>query len=129
MSQIIINYSPQASADDDVYCLLEAQGKIQTSAPSIQGVRIGRLEQAENVGRRELTGKLVKLKNPLALMQKREPPGHDGLADEDASDGPRQQYRPDLHYDVKAVIRHKFLFSSRPDIVIDEKLQGFASFS
>ncbi|KAJ1833096.1 hypothetical protein IWW55_004962 [Coemansia sp. RSA 2706] len=103
MPQIDIRYkTPQRS-----FCLVEAQGSLETdSSGGLQGQqKFGEIEHKNGqvlmrVGVHRVPGTLVQLKKPLAILKKR--------SNEDGS----------IRYDVEAIVREKFLFKVRPDVVL-----------
>ncbi|KAI9503158.1 hypothetical protein GGI25_001916 [Coemansia spiralis] len=106
MSQIKLIYN---KANQKEFCLLEAQGSLETDQ---RGGLSGQQKFAEIerhgdkvtmvVGVHRVPGTVIALKNPLAVLKKR-------------TDGAKA-------YDIEAVIKEKFLFKVRPDVVLQQEI-------
>ncbi|KAJ2850981.1 hypothetical protein IWW36_001505 [Coemansia brasiliensis] len=104
MSQIEIRYEKARLKE---FCLLEAQGSLETDSPG--GLRgqpqFAEIERQANgqvmmkIGVHRVQGTLVKLKKPLAVLKKHST--EDGTS-----------------YSIDAIVKEKFLFKLRPDVVL-----------
>ncbi|KAJ1858131.1 hypothetical protein GGH12_001720 [Coemansia sp. RSA 1822] len=105
MSQIEIRYEKARQRE---FCLLEAQGSLETDGTGgLRGQqKFAEIERQDNdqvlmrIGVHRVQGSLVKLKKPLAVLKKR-------VADDGS-----------ISYDIEAVVKEKFLFKLRPDVVL-----------
>ncbi|KAJ2346977.1 hypothetical protein IWW50_003159 [Coemansia erecta] len=105
MSQIDIRYEKARQRE---FCLLEAQGSLETDSTGglCSQQKFAEVERQANgqvlmrIGVHHVQGSLVKLKKPLAVMKKHT-----------ADDG-------SISYDIEAIVKEKFLFKLRPDVVL-----------
>ncbi|KAJ1956475.1 hypothetical protein EC988_001330 [Linderina pennispora] len=113
MSQVEFIYNKHRLRE---FCLIETQGSLETDAPA--GLRaqqrFGEIQRNADgsvkmvIGIHHANGSVVKLKNPLAVVRKRPAEENDGSAD--------------IQYDIVAVLKEKFLFKSRPDVVLQKEI-------
>ncbi|KAJ1741157.1 hypothetical protein LPJ68_003088 [Coemansia sp. RSA 1086] len=104
MSQIEIRFEKAAQRE---FCLLEAQGTLETDSPGglCGQPQIAEIERQANgqammkVGVHRVQGTLVKLKKPLAVLKK-------------------QSTENGTSYKIDAIVKEKFLFKLRPDVVL-----------
>ncbi|KAI8321777.1 hypothetical protein GQ54DRAFT_304536 [Martensiomyces pterosporus] len=114
MSQVELIYDKSNLRE---FCLLETQGSLETDEPSgLQGQqRFGEIERNADgsvrmiIGVHRVHGSVVKLKNPLAVLRKRQADG---------------QATSDVRYDVQAIIKEKFMFKTRPDVVLQQEIRS-----
>ncbi|KAI8381323.1 Ctf8-domain-containing protein [Radiomyces spectabilis] len=66
-----------------------------------------------SIGHHRLEGKKVKLPKPFAVIQKSE----QDLMETDTS--------PGAYYDVVTILREKYVFNTRPGLVVEESMRGF----
>ncbi|KAJ1668767.1 hypothetical protein IW140_000163 [Coemansia sp. RSA 1813] len=113
MSQIEVAYNKQNLKE---FCLLEAQGSLETDQQSgLRGqqkfAEIKRLADGKVlmvVGIHRVPGLVVPLKKPLAVLKKRNPPDPD----------------QNSVYDIEAIIKEKFLFKVRPDVILQKEISS-----
>ena len=105
----------QSNSDCKEYCIIELQGEVHHEAGLKQGFCVGTLtalgEKEEGtvhlqIGYHRLEGKHVPLKNPIALLKRRE-------AREDSD-----RRCPDFYVDGQ--IRSKYIFKDRPKALISQ---------
>ncbi|KAJ2548110.1 Chromosome transmission fidelity protein 8 [Coemansia sp. RSA 1933] len=116
MSQVEIAYRKQ---DLKEFCLLEAQGSLETDQQSgLSGQKkfaeIKRLEGGKVVmvvGIHRVSGSVVPLDRPLAVLKRR--------SNTDDSD-----QKPMAAYSIQAIIKEKFLFKARPDVILQEEISS-----
>ncbi|XP_033739599.1 chromosome transmission fidelity protein 8 homolog [Pecten maximus] len=102
------------------WAIIDLQGGLETrNNVSLQGRFIGDLHFTHKnipvlvIGHHILYGKLCDLEKPLALMTKKHSDS-DTISDQDST---MDQHR-DVHYLVKAIIRKRLLFKTRPKPII-----------
>ncbi|ORY94446.1 hypothetical protein BCR43DRAFT_494025 [Syncephalastrum racemosum] len=88
--------------------LLEFQGSFESTLPNVSSAFIGDIsidndEAFLAIGHHKLTGKRATLSKPMAVIKKR---------DETEA------------YDTVCIIKHKYIFASRPALVVQESLRG-----
>ncbi|XP_069104715.1 chromosome transmission fidelity protein 8 homolog [Argopecten irradians] len=100
------------------WAIIDLQGGLETrNNVSLQGRFIGDLHFTHKnipvlvIGHHILYGKLVELEKPFALMTKKH------MDSETVSSEDTDQHR-DVHYIVKAIIRKRLLFKTRPKPII-----------
>jgi chromosome transmission fidelity protein 8 len=69
-----------------------------------------------SIGHHKLEGKKAKLAKPLAVIAKRTTEAHHDTMDLDHPES--------LTYDVVRIIEEKFVFVSRPSLLVQEDLRG-----
>ncbi|KAJ2834376.1 Chromosome transmission fidelity protein 8 [Coemansia furcata] len=110
MSQIEFIYD---RAKQREFCLIETQGSLETDrAGGLRGQqRFGQIEQLADgkvqmlIGVHRVPGSVVALKKPLAVLVK-QPAGNDDST----------------RYGIEAIIKEKFLFKMRPDVILEQEL-------
>ncbi|RUS18169.1 chromosome transmission fidelity protein 8 [Endogone sp. FLAS-F59071] len=150
MVQIII---PPLSSPQKLI-MLELQGSIETEGPDLQDTDLGDLEFDKKgtpyltIGHHRLEGQLVKLDKPFAVVRKR-----DSSPVDPCPSPPQSTYAMDIDsdallpsspplassqlarehdamnqrmviYDVVTVLREKFVFKQRPELMVAEELRG-----
>ncbi|KAG2186097.1 hypothetical protein INT43_002535 [Umbelopsis isabellina] len=124
VTQIIIPGIKDSQNRDPSLVLIELQGLLESDQPDLRGAHVGELEQDSkasgkvylNIGHHKLEGKKAKLAKPLAVIAKRSPPVHQDTMDLDHPES--------LTYDVVRIIEEKFVFVSRPSLLVQEDLRG-----
>ncbi|KAJ1947038.1 hypothetical protein GGF37_000722 [Kickxella alabastrina] len=124
MSQIDIHYS---KAQQTEFCLIETQGSLETDIPGgLNGQqRFGQIERLPDgkvimkIGIHRAAGSVVPLKKPLAVMTKRcviddnsDNVNDNGVENEDST----------VAYDIKAIIKEKFIFKMRPEVNLQQEI-------
>ncbi|OMJ08143.1 hypothetical protein AYI70_g11736 [Smittium culicis] len=108
----------KANISTENYCLFETQGVIQNDGNNVQNQSIGRFDLMHDgsayllIGTNRLAGKIVPLKKAIAVSQK--VLSHDK---DKSSTSPNNEY-VDVDYNIKAIIKYKFLFKKRPDLIL-----------
>ncbi|KAJ2471608.1 Chromosome transmission fidelity protein 8 [Coemansia sp. RSA 2322] len=103
------------------FCLIETQGSLETDRPGgLRGQqRFGQIERLADgkvqmlVGVHRVPGSVMQLKKPLAVLIK-QPPAEEG---------------GDTSYRIEAIIRDKFMFKVRPDVILQQELVNMPSVS
>ncbi|PVV05369.1 hypothetical protein BB560_000117 [Smittium megazygosporum] len=115
MSRVKINFDKSKISDD--YCLIELHGTIQTDAPQLRNLQVGKFSIISNdkaellIGAHKLEGKIVKLDKPLAMMMK--VPADNNPLEGNSINENVSEFRT-AKYDVLTIIKHKFIFKDRP---------------
>ncbi|KAJ2754884.1 hypothetical protein H4S06_003504 [Coemansia sp. BCRC 34490] len=125
MSQIRISYNKQSQKE---FCLLEAQGSLETDQQGgLRGQqRFAEIRRAGNgskdvvmvVGIHRLPGTVVPLAKPLAVLRKRHSPGLDDSGN---------NHNSSIVYGIEAIIKEKFLFKVRPDVILQSEISRLPS--
>uniref|UniRef100_A0A8C4QRF6 CTF8, chromosome transmission fidelity factor 8 homolog (S. cerevisiae) n=1 Tax=Eptatretus burgeri TaxID=7764 RepID=A0A8C4QRF6_EPTBU len=112
------------------WLLLELQGQlVSRQGGGLGGCLLGDLHYTHEgvpvfiIGHHILYGKQVKLEKPLAVLIKRYGSGKDSQYSKEANQTSKSGWGEegkavDTHYVVKAVIRHKLVFKTRPKPII-----------
>ncbi|KAJ2809776.1 hypothetical protein H4S07_003065 [Coemansia furcata] len=110
MSQIEFVYD---RANKRKFCLIETQGSLETDrAGGLRGQqRFGQIERLADgkvqmlIGVHRVPGSVVPLKKPLAVLVKQPAENDDST-----------------RYGIEAIIKEKFLFKMRPDVILEQEL-------
>ncbi|KAJ1965191.1 Chromosome transmission fidelity protein 8 [Dipsacomyces acuminosporus] len=121
MSQIEFIYNKAKLRE---FCLIETQGSIETDQPSgLRGQqRFAEIERREDgsvlmkIGIHRVPGSVVKLKKPLAVLKKQQPDS----SEEEAQRGANG----DAKYNIEAIIKEKFMFKTRPDVILQQEINA-----
>uniref|UniRef100_UPI0035901A8D chromosome transmission fidelity protein 8 homolog isoform X2 n=1 Tax=Myxine glutinosa TaxID=7769 RepID=UPI0035901A8D len=127
MVQLFIQTDREGLAGD--WLLLELQGQLESrQGQGLGGCLLGDLHYTHEgvpvfiIGHHILYGKQVKLEKPLAVLIKRDGSGNDSQhtkeTNQTTKSGWGEGQAVDTHYAVKAVIRHKLVFKTRPKPII-----------
>ncbi|KAJ1819645.1 Chromosome transmission fidelity protein 8 [Coemansia sp. S610] len=107
MSEIEFTYD---RAKQREFCLIETQGSLETDrAGGLRGQqRFGQIERLADgkvvmlIGVHRVPGSVVALKKPLAVLAK--------------------QAGDESRYEIQSIIKEKFLFKVRPDVILQQEL-------
>ncbi|XP_076470325.1 chromosome transmission fidelity protein 8 homolog [Babylonia areolata] len=120
MVQIAVKI-PGEGGECDEWAMIEMQGELETRHPvPLSGKLIGDLHFTHGdvpiliIGHHILYGKVVPLEKPFAVLVKDTAQGHGEPMEDDGQSKPRTQ----TEYHVKAIIRKKLLFKTRPKPII-----------
>ncbi|KAJ2839479.1 Chromosome transmission fidelity protein 8 [Coemansia sp. 'formosensis'] len=110
MSQIEFVYDRSKQRE---FCLIETQGSLETDrAGGLRGQqRFGQIERLADgkvqmlIGVHRVPGSVVALKKPLAVLVKQPAESDDST-----------------RYGIEAIIKEKFLFKMRPDVILEQEL-------
>ncbi|KAJ1918095.1 hypothetical protein H4219_002816 [Mycoemilia scoparia] len=84
------------------------------------------------IGSHCLKGKIVKLPKPIAVLRKdhtrSSSPETEMRQENGEGEGDQAQIFKKIHYDIEAILKYKFIFSTRPDIVLANTLKNLPSF-
>ncbi|KAJ2910574.1 hypothetical protein GGI21_000730 [Coemansia aciculifera] len=116
MSQIEFMYDKTKLRE---FCLIETQGSLETDRPGgLSGQqRFGQIERLADgkvqmlIGVHRVPGSVVPLKKPLAVLVKQSLSGSDTAS----------------RYEIEAVIKEKFMFKVRPDVILQQELAKLPS--
>ncbi|KAJ1671899.1 Chromosome transmission fidelity protein 8 [Coemansia sp. RSA 1836] len=117
MSQIEFVYD---KAKQREFCLIETQGSLETDrAGGLSGQqRFGQIERLADgkvqmlIGVHRVPGSVAALKKPLAVLVKQPTSGDDSEA---------------TRYGIEAIIKEKFMFKVRPDVILQQEMAKLPS--
>ncbi|KAJ2747765.1 Chromosome transmission fidelity protein 8 [Coemansia sp. BCRC 34301] len=115
MSQVKFVYD---KAKQREFCLIETQGSLETDRAGGLGgqQRFGQIERLADgkvemlIGVHRVPGSVVALKKPLAVLAKQPSSG-------DATS----------RYEIEAIIKEKFMFKVRPDVILQQEMAKMPS--
>ncbi|KAI8987232.1 Ctf8-domain-containing protein [Mycotypha africana] len=117
MVQVIIEPG-KSSADQSNLIILDFQGSFDIGDQlDFRNLKIGDLNLQENsaeliIGHHRLIGKKITLAKPFAVIRKRKQV-EDAMTDEET-----------VQYDVTAIVKEKYVFSTRPGLMVQQSLRG-----
>mmetsp|Transcript_8049 Transcript_8049/g.11071 ORF Transcript_8049/g.11071 Transcript_8049/m.11071 type:complete len:138 (+) Transcript_8049:89-502(+) len=111
-NRIFVEY-PTQHGEIKEWTIVDLQGELEPphNQTSIDGLNLGKLTVKEkgqanlSIGNLELEGKLIDLPKPYLVLQKNE------NADSMQTD------TSNIHYDVAAIVKSRFVFKTRPKII------------